>query len=508
MDRFMQSRHGNNLRKVVEVTGLRKDGSEFPMELTLGVWKGHGDTFVTGIIRDVTKHREKERALRESEERFRTFLENSRDMVSIWERSGRRVLWANTAWTRALGYSPEELENVDEKVHHDDHEKVLAAWKRLQREGGDLRFPQYRFRKANGEYAVLDTTVSCLEAGGKDLWYFVSRDISELVSLRREKHLRMNMGGIVGRDPKITDIFESISELAQVDAPVLILGESGTGKELVARAIHDEGPRSEKNFVAVNCSALSEGLLEGELFGHVRGAFTGAHRDKKGRFELADGGTIFLDEIGDISPPLQVKLLRVLQEGTFERVGSEKPTRVDVRLISATNRDLKADVARGRFRQDLYYRVNVVPLTLPPLRERPGDIFLIADHILQEEAGKYDRRNDPDRGRGQVKLDPSVISILLGHPWPGNVRELQNIIRFSLIKCRGGVILPEHLPPALTLPSRPSLSTAKRRGKLTAAAVREALDMSGGNRARAAKTLGVSRATLYRFLGNETAGED
>jgi len=501
MERFMEAGDEKLPGKPMELTGLRKDGSEFPLEITLGVWKGHGDTFVTGIIRNATERREKELALRESEERLRGFLEHTSDMVSIWEEEANRFVWANPAWTKALGYTVEEFSDPQGKVHPDDVEGVLSAWERLRRERDAVEFPLYRFRRADGEYATLQTTGSRSRAGGKDLWYFVSRNITELASLRREKQLRSNIGGIVGQDDKMAAIFDSINELSLVDVPVLILGESGTGKELVAKAIHDEGPRAEKNFIAVNCSALPEGLLEAELFGHVRGAFTGAYRDKKGRFELADGGTIFLDEIGDLGLPLQVKLLRVLQEGAFERVGSEKATSVDVRVISATNRDLKARVARRQFREDLFYRINVVPLTLPPLRERPGDIFLIANHILREEAAKYDRRKDPRRPKKKVDLHPSVISILLGHPWPGNVRELQNIIRFALIKCKGDVILPEHLPPALRLRSPTSAGAVKKRGKLSAEDVGKALDKSGGNRARAAQALGVSRATLYRFLG-------
>jgi transcriptional regulator with GAF, ATPase, and Fis domain len=272
--------------------------------------------------------------------------------------------------------------------------------------------------------------------------------------------------------------------------PVLIQGESGTGKELVAAAIHNEGARAGKQFVPVNCGALPETLLESELFGHVRGAFTGAVRDKKGRFELANGGTIFLDEIGDISPVMQVKLMRVLQEGTFERVGGETTIKVDVRLISATNKDIAREIAEGRFREDLFYRLSVVPITLPPLRERRLDIPLIANHVL--------RSSLKERGRTGVTFSAETMDLIMDYDWPGNVRELQNWIQFALVKCKGSSICPEHLPP---LPGgRARAVSVRSRSRLSEPAVEEALRKTSGNKVKAAEELGVSRATLYRFM--------
>ena len=287
-------------------------------------------------------------------------------------------------------------------------------------------------------------------------------------------------------------MFDLISDVADTQVPVLIQGESGTGKELVAAAIHNEGPRAHRQFVAVNCGALPEGLLESELFGHVKGSFTGAVRDKKGRFELAHEGTIFLDEIGDISPAMQVRLLRVLQEGRFERVGSEETLEVDVRVISATNKDLRLEIMHGKFREDLYYRLNVVPVWLPPLRDRMTDIPLLVSHILE--------RFCSEMGRDVVSLSPEALDVILAHAWPGNVRELQNWLQFALVKCRGSEILPIHLPPARPAPTslQPALGGARKR--LTEDAVREALARTQGNKVEAAKLLGVSRATLYRFL--------
>jgi transcriptional regulator with PAS, ATPase and Fis domain len=326
--------------------------------------------------------------------------------------------------------------------------------------------------------------------------------IGVLVSFRdltRERRLARRLGevdsfaGIVGKDTKMLEVFDLIRDLADSNAPVLVQGESGTGKELVAAAIHNEGQRANRLFVPVNCGALPESLLESELFGHVKGAFTGAIRDKKGRFELADGGTIFLDEIGDIPPATQVRLLRVLQDGTFERVGSERTIKVDVRLISATNKNLTEEIAAGRFREDLFYRLSVVPVVLPPLRDRRNDIPLLVDHVLRREIERMNRE--------EITISPEVMGILLSHDWPGNVRELQNWIQFALVKCKGEVIKAEHLPPRIGSPPGPTRRARRPRSrKLNAISVRSALAETGGNKVEAARRLGVSRATLYRFL--------
>ena len=324
---------------------------------------------------------------------------------------------------------------------------------------------------------------------------------------------RTGFSGIIGRDRRMLELFEHVRDLADLDVPVLVQGESGTGKELIAMAIHREGVRAGKPFVPVNCGALPEGLLESELFGHVKGAFTGAVRTKKGRFELADGGTLFLDEVADLPKSTQVKLLRVLQEGTFERVGDEKTISVDVRIISAANRDLKREVELRNFRDDLYYRIRVVPIDLPPLRERGADIRLLVDHFID--------RAEED-GLQAATVTPEAMVLMLEYPWPGNIRELQSAVHYSLIKCKGGTISPEHLPPELRPaehggaadgspgrhqahgPSTGSAYEAPLSGKLSRESVADALERTGGNKAQAARLLGVGRATLYRFLGRET----
>lgn len=319
----------------------------------------------------------------------------------------------------------------------------------------------------------------------------IIEDITKL-SLFSLPDAKARFRGIVGHDQKMQELFDLIRQIARTDAPVLIQGESGTGKELVAVAIHEEKPRVHKYFVPVNCGALPEGLIETDLFGHVKGAFTGAIRDKKGRFELADGGTIFLDEVSELSNAMQVKLLRVLQDGCFERVGSEKTVRVNVRVISATNKKLEEEVAAGRFRQDLYYRLCVMPILLPPLRDRLGDVPLLAKHFLalytEESFGK------------KVSLSSAALSMLEAYTWPGNVRELQNVLQFALAKCQGDVIEPGHLHPSLHLNIYRPFTRRRREPKLQTVDVAAALKTAGGNKRRAAEILGVSRSTLYRFF--------
>jgi PAS domain S-box-containing protein len=318
------------------------------------------------------------------------------------------------------------------------------------------------------------------------------RDITSLVGLKFWTAESTGFAGIVGRDPKMVQIFRQIQKVAQHDYPVLITGETGTGKELVAAAIHSESRRQHGPFVPVNCGALPEGVVESELFGHVKGAFSGAVRDKKGRFELAHRGTIFLDEVAELPKNMQVKLLRVLENGTFERVGGERPITVDVRVLSATNRDLKREVAQKRFRQDLYYRLNVVPLHLPLLRERQDDIPLLVEHFLEQA-----------RSRGQTapRFAPAAVALLRRYPWPGNVRELQNAVHYALAGCHGEVVGPEDLPPEIRRSSAPRGPVPK----LNVAAVQAALKQCGGNKVKAARLLGVGRATLYRFLVSQEA---
>ena len=328
------------------------------------------------------------------------------------------------------------------------------------------------------------------------------RDVTDLFELRIKAREMTGFSNIIGCDSKMVEVFRQIKDVSGYDYPVHIFGETGTGKELVANAIHNESLRAGNPFVPINCGALPEGLIESELFGHVRGAFSGAVRDKKGRFELANKGTIFLDEVAELPRMLQVKLLRFLQEGTFEKVGSEKTASVDVRVVSATNKDLKREVKRGNFREDLFYRLNVIPIHIPPIRERKADIPLLVEHFLSKAP--------MIQGQRPVRIAQEALHMLLDYTWPGNVRELQNAVQFAVVRCKGKVIRPDDLPLELKggfVPERPRRGPVR---KLDAEMVSEALTKTGGNKARAAKILGVGRATLYRFLGDhpQALGEE
>ncbi len=311
--------------------------------------------------------------------------------------------------------------------------------------------------------------------------------------LKRELQQKYDFRNIIGTSKEMRDVYEQVAQVAHTGTTVLIRGESGTGKELVAHAIHYNSPRSSKPFVKVNCAALPESLIESELFGHEKGAFTGAVARKRGRFEMAEGGTLFLDEIGDLSPAIQVKLLRVLQEREFERVGGTETLKVNVRLIAATNVDLEQAVSDGRFRSDLYYRLNVFSIYLPPLRERKTDILLLADHFLEKYGGQ--------NGKRIKRISTPAIDMLMSYHWPGNVRELENVVERATLVCEGNVIHGYNLPP--------TLQTAEGSGTVTKMSldlavssfekdlIQDALKTARGNRARAARLLD----TTERILG-------
>ena len=328
-------------------------------------------------------------------------------------------------------------------------------------------------------------------------------------ALEAQLDQKFGLESIIGSSPAMQELFDVIRQVAPTQASVLIQGPSGTGKELVANALHRLSPRARNPFVAVHCAALSPTLLESELFGHEKGAFTGAVARRKGRFEQADGGTLFLDEIGEIEPAVQVKLLRVLEERRFERVGGDETVEVDIRLIAATNRDLKKMVDEGKFREDLYYRLSVVPVTLPPLSERAGDIPLLCDHFLRDFA----KRN----GRDIAGITPDAVNILSAYSWPGNVRELRNTIERMVVLSSGGRLTARDIPPQIraavnaaapastpaALPSPASGDGGPAAGSLAEAEKRKILDVLAkyrGNRTRAATELGISRRTLHRKL--------
>lgn len=324
------------------------------------------------------------------------------------------------------------------------------------------------------------------------------RDITRLVHLEEQVRRQGEHGRLVGRSRAMQEVYRFIDDLATADSTVLLIGESGTGKELIAQAIHDSSQRKSKPLIKVNCAALADDVLESELFGHVRGAFTGAVKDRVGRFEAAHGGTIFLDEIGDISARLQMRLLRVLQEGEFERVGESRSIKVDVRVVAATNQDLPEKIKQGSFRSDLYYRLNVIRVDIPALRQRKEDLPALVEHFIRA----FNLRMD----RAITGLSPEAMAAIVAHDWPGNVRELENAIERAFVVCRGSEILPQHLPPEITravhmapmaeanLVEAPSASSAGRE------VVERVLNETDWNIAKTARRLGISRNTLYQRI--------
>ena len=361
-------------------------------------------------------------------------------------------------------------------------EPIVNATAHIVNENGDrvpIRIATALLRDNNGQIV-----------GGVETF----QDLTQVEQLQKELQSRYSFEDIVGRSPAMIRLFEILPQIAASTSTVLIEGASGTGKELFARAIHNLSPRKDKPFVAVNCAALPDTLLESELFGHTAGAFTDARQDKPGRFQLAEGGTIFLDEIGDVSPAMQVRLLRVLQERIVEPLGGVKPVAVDVRVIAATNKNLTKLTRTGEFREDLYYRIRVVHLTLPGLDKRREDIPLLIDHLI----AKFNRL----QGKQIASVSDEVLARLMEHDYPGNVRELENIIEQAFVLCRGGIIKLAHLPPEL----RPTAGHTVSKGRpmsldaIEKLFITETLQRRNGNRKLAAEDLGISPSTLYRKI--------
>ena len=351
-------------------------------------------------------------------------------------------------------------------------------------------------KKESAPDQVVDLTVSVLLSENSKFLgiVFVVEDISRLKSLERTLSSRRNFHGMIGQSSLMQPIYSLIEDLSNVETTALITGESGTGKELVAEAIHYSGKRADKPMVKVNCSALTETLLESELFGHVKGAFTGAVVENVGRFQMAEGGTLFLDEIGDISPGMQLRLLRILQEKEYQRVGESKTRKANVRILAATNKNLKENVLNKTFREDLYYRLKVIEIKIPPLRERSLDIPILADHFLAKFQKKFQKKI--------IGFSGETIELFMNHSWPGNVRELENAIEHAFVVCRAEIIEPSHLPTeirtlSVVLGSDSLLTIHLAKEK---ALILKVLEQVGGNREMAAQKLGISRATLFRKL--------
>jgi PAS domain S-box-containing protein len=435
---------------------------------------------------------------------WKTVVDTIQDGVMIVNTDGR-IISVNRAFETITGYKQEELIGQSCSILNCSS----CEW---VREGGSchwcVMFERGKLKKQkciltckDGSQVNVVKNASVFEDRDGNVIGAVETitDINDLIDkeMQIEQYKRSlkaedRFHGMIGSSASMQHVFDIISNLAMSEAPVIIYGESGTGKELVAKAIHESGIRKDKSYVKVNCAALNESLLESELFGHVRGAFTGAHKTREGRFEAARGGDIFLDEIGDLPISTQVKLLRVLENKTIERVGDNRPIQTDVRIISATNKDLKQLVKRGLFREDFFYRINVIPIHVPPLRERVGDIPLLVEAFF--------RRMQMKSPKSIKELSKEALGSLVTYSWPGNIRELKSAFEYAFVSCNGSVILPEHFPNEIQKRedvSEVEFCSSGSIDEIKKQRLMEALQSANGNRSEAARILGISRTSVW-----------
>jgi sigma-54 dependent transcriptional regulator, acetoin dehydrogenase operon transcriptional activator AcoR len=481
-----------------ETINYRKDGEYYVEWDITPIRNSNGQIHhFLSIQRNVTERKSAENRLREllsQVERSRNDLDsilNALLIGAVMSDENGRVVFMNTAARHlfardGLGLAWQELFGLNSE---DSYNFKLLIEKPTQERS---RVPLH-FDRSDGRRIWLEVDVKDDPRDTRGKIFFVY-DVTEVHNLRRLLDDRAQFHDLLGKSKAMQQVYQQIRDLSQVDSTVLIEGETGTGKELAARAIHASSHRKDKPFIAVNCAGLTESLLSSQLFGHRRGAFTGAIDDQQGFLEAANRGTLLLDEIGDIPIAVQNQLLRVLQEREIVRLGDSRPRKIDVRVLAATHRNLSDEAAKGNFRSDLFYRIRVARITLPPLRERREDIpLLTASFLAQLSAGS---------GKRVTEVSDDALRLLTGYPWPGNVRELRSAIEFAVIRCRGAVIQADDLPPEIFEPA--NLASALSTDPLNDDKVRllDALGRSRGNRARAARLLGISRATLYRRLSD------
>jgi len=485
---------GKNI--VYDIIG--KDGVRRTVEASVSLIRDE-DGKVTGfraVNRDITERQKAEKELAEHRFQLEAIFRSVKDVIITLD-AQQRVILANAEIENCCGVDVKDITGRAFPESLGGCGKACGEVIRQTLEKNET-VKEYRIecgRAKRRQQLVSLTSSPLMDHEGKSTGaLLVIRDMTLLRDLERELRERHSFQNMIGKSKKMQEIYSLLEDLSNLETTVLITGESGTGKELVARALHYGGQRAFNPLVTVNCSALTESLLESELFGHIRGAFTGAIHDKQGRFQAADRGTILLDEIGDISPLIQLKLLRVLQEKIFERVGESTPQKVDVRIIASTNKDLKEKVRKGEFREDLYYRLKVVEVCLPPLRERLEDLPLLVEHFCNVFKERFKKEIDG--------VSNEVLNRFMSYSWPGNVRELEHIIEHAFVLCRGQVITLDHLPREVRdgVPPGGILQQANyiRKSSVSPQDVERALRETEGNKAKAARLLGISRPTLYR----------
>ncbi len=484
---------------IIEVAG--KNGGRRTIETSVSLIR-NADRQVTGfrnVTRDISERRAAEKTLVEHRSRLQAIFQSVADAI-ITVNPEMQVLEANHATESICGTGTRQiLGQAFTKSQAVCSRSCLEVLRQTIERKATIRDHRIECdHQGRTQQVVNVSSTPLLDPKGSFMGaVMVIRDITRQRDMERELRERNQFQNLIGRNKTMQDIYRLLEDLANIDTTVLVTGESGTGKDLVARALHYSGNRAFKPFVTANCGALSESLLESELFGHVRGAFTGAVRDKQGRFQAAHGGTLLLDEIGDVPMTVQIKLLRMLQEKEFERVGDTSPRKVDVRVIACTNKDLKEKVRCREFRQDLYYRLKVVEIVMPPLRNRLEDLPLLVDHF---------RQTFNERFRKNVEgISIEVLDAFMEYPWPGNVRELEHVMEHAFVVCHGGTITLKHLPADirnydLSRSRHPGPSRAKATATAGEEDIISALRQAGGNKTKAAKLLGISRRTIYRKI--------